>query len=141
MGEVIFKHMKITVKQLRSVIKEEITRALKEGRRQDLEFQPGMPGFGKGPASFEEFMSRVKELGCTLGQFKGDFHGASSLISGVYRRDLDHRTAAEVNMAVAIEKGEKGDLAKLEKLVASAPEDVASGAKRLQQDMDNYGKD
>jgi hypothetical protein len=130
--------MKITVKQLRSVIKEEITRALKEGERQDLEFQPDMPGFGKGPASFEEFKARVKELGCTLGQFKGDFHGASSLISGVYRRDLGHRTAAEVNMAAAIEKG---DLEKLEKLVASAPEDVASGAKWLQRDMDNYGKD
>jgi hypothetical protein len=41
-------------------------------------------------------------------------------------------------MAAAIEKG---DLEKLKKLVASAPEDVASGAKRLQQDMDKYGKD
>ena len=138
MGEVIFRHMKITVKQLRSVIKEEITRALKEGERQDLEFHPGMPGFGKGPASFEEFMARVEELGCTLDEFKGDFHGASSLISGVYRRDVSNRTAAEVNMAAAIEKG---DLAKLEKLVASAPEDVASGAKWLQRDMDKYRKD
>ena len=130
--------MKITVKQLRSVIKEEITRALVEGRRQDLEFQPGMPGFGKGPASFEEFMARVVALGCTLDEFKGDFHGASSLISGVYRRDVSNRTAAEVNMAAAIEKGE---LAKLEKLVASAPEDVASGAQWLQRDMDKYRKD
>jgi hypothetical protein len=124
--------MKITVKQLRSVIKEEITRALKKGRRQDLEFQRGMPDFGKGPASFEEFEARVKDLKCTLDEFKGDFHGASSLISGVYRRDLDHRTAAEVKMAVAIEKGE---LAKLKRLVASAPEDVASGAKWLQRQM------
>ena len=51
---------------------------------------------------------------------------------------MSNRTAAEVNMAAAIEKG---DLVKLEKLVASAPEDVASGAKWLQRDMDKYRKD
>jgi hypothetical protein len=93
-----------------------------------------MPGFGKGPASFAEFMARVEELGCTLDEFKGDYHGALSLLSGVYRRDVSNRTAAEVNMAAAIEKG---DLAKLEKLVASASEDISRGAKWLQDQMDS----
>lgn len=126
--------MKITVKQLRTIIKEEVFRVLKEGKRHDLEFQPGMPGFGKGPATFEEFMERVNDLGCTLEEFKGDYYGALSLLSGVYRRDVGNRTAAEVNMAAAIEKG---DLAGLKNLVSSASEDISRGAKWLQNQMDS----
>jgi len=130
--------MKITVKQLRSVIKEEISRVLKEGARPELEFQPGSTEVGQYPASFEEFMERVTDLGCTLDEFKGDYYGALSLLSGVYRRDVGNHSAAQVKMASAIEKG---DLAKLEGLVATATEEIGLGDSALQRDMDRYRKD
>lgn len=130
--------MKITVKQLRSIVKEEITRVIKEGARPELEFQPDMPGAYKYPASFEEFMERVEDLGCTLDEFKGDYYGALSLLSGVYRRTAGNHSGAQVKMASAIEKG---DLAKLESLVAAAPEEIRSGDSARQRDMDRYRKD
>jgi len=135
---VIFKTMKITVKQLRTIIKEEVSRALKEGSRTDLEFQVGMPGGYEYPATFEEFMERVEALGCTLDEFKGDYYGALSLLSGVYRRTVGNHSAAQVMMASAIEKG---DLKKLERLVADAPHQIDAGDTALSRDMNRYRKD
>ena len=130
--------MKITVKQLRTIIKEEVSRALKEGSRTDLEFQVGMPGGYEYPATFEEFMERVEALGCTLDEFKGNYHGALSLLSGVYRRTVGNHSAAQVMMASAIEKG---DLKKLERLVADAPQQINAGDTALSRDMNRYRKD
>ena len=130
--------MKITVKQLRTIIKEEVSRALKEGSRTDLEFQVGMPGGYEYPATFEEFMERVEALGCTLDEFKGDYYGALSLLSGVYRRTVGNHSAAQVMMASAIAKG---DLAGLKRLVATATEEIGDGDSALQSNMDRYRKD
>lgn len=130
--------MKITVKELRSIVKEEITRVIKEGNRPELEFQHGMPDAYKYPASFEEFMERVEALGCTLDEFKGDYYGALSLLSGVYRRTVGNHSGVQVDMASAIEKG---NLAKLKHLVSVAPEEISGGDSALQRDMDRYRKD
>ena len=130
--------MKITVKQLRTIIKEEVSRALEDRPRDELEFQVGMPGGYEYPATFKEFMERVEALGCTLDEFKGDYYGALSLLSGVYRRTVGNPSAAQVMMASALEKG---DLAKLESLVSAAPAEIRRGDSALQSDMDRYRKD
>jgi len=114
--------MKITVKQLRTIIKEEVSRAMSQGR--NIAFKPGSPNIYSGPKDFADFMSRVDALGVTLEEFKGDRSGAYELMSGVYNRPFDTLTAAHVEMAGAIVRGA---LDELETLVNQAPEKIKLG--------------
>lgn len=114
--------MKITVKQLRTIIKEEVSRAMTQGR--NIAFKPGSPNIYSSPKDFAEFMGRVDALGVSLEEFKGDRSGAYELMSGVYNRPFDTLTAAHVEMAIAIDNG---DLDKLKQLVNQAPEKIKQG--------------
>lgn len=126
----IFRTMKITVKQLRSIIKEEVSRAMSQSR--NIAFKPGSPDIYSEPKDFSEFMSRVDALGVSLEDFMGDRSGAYELMSGVYNRPFDTLTTAHVEMADAIAKG---NLDKLEDLVAQAPEKIKRGDKWLHGQM------
>jgi hypothetical protein len=124
--------MKITVKQLRAIIKEEVTQVLSQGR--NIAFKPGSPNIYSGPKDFADFMRRVNALGVTLEEFKGDRSGAYELMSGIYNRPFDTLTGAHVEMANAIVKG---DLNELESLVDQAPEKIKRGDDWKQAQMNS----
>jgi hypothetical protein len=132
---IILKNMKITVKQLRTIIKEEVENAMDTHR---LTFRPGMPGAYQSPKDWNEFMARVDELGVSLEDFVGDETGAYRLLSGVYKRPMDNLGTPMVHMALAISKG---DIDKLKTIVATAPETLKAGDRAMQSHMDKFRKD
>lgn len=132
----ILKNMKITVKQLRTIIKEEVENAMKD--TYSLTFRAGMPGAYQSPKDWDEFMARVNDLGISLEDLVGNVTGAYHLLSGVYRRPMDNLGTPIVHMAFAISRGQ---LDKLKSLVATAPEDLKASGKAMQAHMDMYRKD
>ena len=133
----LVKIMKITVKQLRTIIKEEVNQIMKQSR--DIAFKPGSPNIYSSPKDFSEFMERVETFGVSLEEFKGKLYDAYDLISGVYNCPQHAFTATHVQLAGAIAKG---DIRKLESLVEQAPEGIERGNKWLQSQMDSlHSKD
>jgi hypothetical protein len=126
--------MKITVKQLRTIIREEVEHAMTRDYS-ELAFRPGMPNSYKGPKDFDEFMDRVNALGVSLEDFKGKSREAArALVSGVYRRTYDTLTSVHVYIEKAIVDG---NMEELKSLVDGAPEQIKQGDKWLQAQMDS----